>query len=85
MDTEYFIRLMTDRPPDVRILRPGGDAQITPLEEVAIEARADDDHGIDRFDLVYFVAGREPKVVPFTKSAGNAQSKTRRTCSRPRT
>ena len=74
--TEYFIRLMTDRPPDVRILRPGGDAQITPLEEVAIEARADDDHGIDRFDLVYFVAGREAKVVPFTKSAGNAQSKT---------
>src|SRR5262249_8913239 len=29
-ETEYFIRLMDDRPPDVRILRPGGDQQITP-------------------------------------------------------
>ena len=63
-DTEYFIRLMDDRPPDVRILRPAGDQQITPLEEVAIQARADDDYGISRFELVYAVAGRAPKVVP---------------------
>lgn len=74
--TEYFIRLMSDRPPDVRILRPGGDVQITPLEEVAIEARADDDHGIDRFELVYAVAGREAAVVPLRNAAGTAQSKT---------
>ena len=37
---------MDDRPPDVRILRPAADQQITPLEEVAIEARAEDDYGI---------------------------------------
>jgi hypothetical protein len=69
-DTEYFIRVMDDRPPDVRILRPAGDQQITPLEEVAIEARADDDYGIAAFDLVYVVAGRAPIVVPLTKAAG---------------
>ena len=51
------MRVMDDRPPDVRILRPAGDQQITPLEEVAIEARADDDYGIARFELVYAVAG----------------------------
>ena len=71
-DTEYFIRIMDDRPPDVRILRPGGDQQITPLEEVAIEARADDDHGIARFELVYAVAGREPKVVPLNATGTDA-------------
>ena len=49
---------MDDRPPEVRILRPIGDQQITPLEEVAIEARADDDYGVVAFDLVYSVAGR---------------------------
>ena len=70
-DTEYFIRVMDDRPPDVRILRPGGDQQITPLEEVAIEARAEDDYGISRFDLVYVVAGRPPVVVPFDKPNGS--------------
>ena len=73
-DTEYFIRLMDDRPPDVRILRPAADQQITPLEEMAIEARADDDHGVARLELVYAVAGREPKIVPLaTRPAGEAQ------------
>ena len=47
-DTEYFIRMLNDRPPDVRILRPAGDKQVTPLEEVQIEARADDDYGVRR-------------------------------------
>ena len=70
-DTEYFLRVMNDRPPDVRILRPANDQQITPLEEVAIEARAEDDYGISRFELVYIVAGREPKVIPFAKAGGS--------------
>ena len=74
-DTEYFLRVMDDRPPDVRILRPAADQQITPLEEVAIEARAEDDYGISRFELVYAVAGREPKVVPFASTDGNAAAR----------
>ena len=61
---------MDDRPPEVHILRPGGDQQITPLEEVPIEARADDDYGIASFDLVYSVAGGTEKVVPFTHVGG---------------
>ena len=40
-DTEYFIRTTFDRVPDVRVLRPGGDREITPLEEVTIEVRAE--------------------------------------------
>ena len=74
-DTEYFLRVMDDRPPDVRILRPAGDQQITPLEEVAIEARAEDDHGISRFELVYAVAGRAPKVVPFPRAGASELSR----------
>jgi hypothetical protein len=69
-DTEYFIRIMDDRPPDVRIIRPAGDQQITPLQEVAIEARADDDYGIEQFDLVYSVRGGAEQVVPFPGPRG---------------
>jgi hypothetical protein len=76
-NTEYFIRVMEDRPPDVRILRPDGDQEITPLEEVAIEARAEDDHGVARMDLVYSVAGRPSKVVPLN-GAGTETVKTAR-------
>jgi len=74
-EAEYFIRLMDDRPPDVRILRPSADQQITPLEEVAIEARADDDYGIDRFELVYGVAGRAERTVPFERVTGTSIQK----------
>jgi hypothetical protein len=72
-ETEFFIRVMDDRPPDVRIMRPAGDQQITPLEEVVIEARADDDHGIASLDLVYAVAGRAPRVVPLGAGSAEAQ------------
>jgi hypothetical protein len=67
---EYFVRVMDDRPPTVHILRPSGDQQITPLEEVPIEARADDDFGIASLDMVYSVAGGEETVVPFTVLGG---------------
>ncbi|HXG53784.1 MAG TPA: hypothetical protein VNJ03_00250, partial [Vicinamibacterales bacterium] len=69
-DSEYFIRLMDDRPPDVRILRPSSDQGITPLEEVTIEARADDDYGISSFELVYAVGGGRERVVPFARTSG---------------
>ena len=61
------LRVMDDRPPDVRILRPAGDQQITPLEEVAIEARADDDYGIALRAGLCSGRAAQPKVVPFTR------------------
>ena len=66
---------MDDRPPDVRILRPNGDQQITPLEEVAIEARADDDYGVASFDLVYAVAGRPERITAFSRVSGTNVAK----------
>lgn len=64
-DTEYFIRMLNDRPPDVRVLRPGGDKQVTPLEEVEIEARAEDDFGVASLELVFQVPGQKDTVIPF--------------------
>ena len=63
-DTEYFIRTLEDRPPEVRITRPGGDQEVTRLQEVTIEARADDDYGIAQFELVYAVRGGRERAVP---------------------
>jgi len=63
-DTEYFIRMLDDRPPDVRMLRPAGDKQVSPLEEVAIEARADDDYGLAALELVFKTSAGKQTVVP---------------------
>lgn len=64
-DTEYFIRTLEDRPPEVRILKPASDRSVTRLEEVDIEAQADDDFGIDRMDLIYAVGGGPEQKLPF--------------------
>ena len=69
-EMQHFIRAIDDRPPDVRILRPAGDRSVTPLEEVTIEARADDDYGLERFELVYAVRGGEEQAVLLPGSAG---------------
>jgi hypothetical protein len=63
-ETEYFVRVLDDRPPDVHITKPASDRRVTRLEEVEIEARADDDHGVDRLELVYAVRGEAERAVP---------------------
>ena len=63
-DTEYFVRVLEDRAPDVHIVKPASDRSVTALEEVDVEVQADDDHGLDRLELVYGVRGAAPKVAP---------------------
>jgi len=70
--TEYFIRLLNDRPPDVRILRPAGDKHVSPLEEVAIEARADDDYGVQSLELVFKTSAGQETVVPLGRPISGA-------------
>jgi len=70
-DTEYFIRVLEDRPPEVRILKPATDRGVTRLEEVDIEAQAEDDYAIDRMELVYSVRGAAEKTVPLAIPRGS--------------
>ena len=65
-ETEYFVRILDDRPPEVRLLKPARDRSVTRLEEVDIEAEAQDDFGIAQLDLVYAVGGGTEKVVPLS-------------------
>ena len=43
---QYTIDVLTDQPPTVSIAKPGRDSSASPIEEVFIEARAEDDFGI---------------------------------------
>lgn len=62
-EVDYFIRTMFDRPPTIDVVRPGGDRDVTPIEEVVITARAEDDFGLERFELVYAVIGQEERAI----------------------
>jgi len=63
-DSEYFVRVLQDRPPDVHIVRPAADRPVARLDEVDIEAEADDDYGLAAVELVYAVRGGREQVVP---------------------
>jgi hypothetical protein len=78
-DTEYFIRMLNDRPPDVHIVRPARDRTVTRLEEVDVEAQADDDFGVASMDLVYSVRGGPEKVAPIEIPARAASVSGKRT------
>ena len=78
-DTEYFIRTLQDRHPDVRIIRPASDRQVTPVEEVPIEASAGDDFGVAALDLVYVIGAGAEKVLPFQREGPSTAVSGRRT------
>jgi hypothetical protein len=78
-DTEYFIRTLQDRPPQVHITRPGTDRSVTRLAEVDVEAEADDDYGVASMDLVYSVRGGPEKALPFPVPAKATNVTGRRT------
>ena len=77
--SDYFIHSVADEPPAVEIVRPGGDREITPLEEVVVEARAEDDYGLRGFELVYGLPGRSERVVSLQHDDGVARTTGRHT------
>ena len=59
---QYTIDVLTDQPPTVSIAKPGRDTSASPIEEVFIEARAEDDFGVKDLELVYSVNGAAEKT-----------------------
>ena len=43
---QYTIDVIDDQPPAVHFTKPGRDTQATPVEELFLEVRADDDYGV---------------------------------------
>ena len=54
---KYSIDVLTDQPPTVSFTKPGRDTSASPIEEVFLEAKAEDDFGVKTLDLVYSVNG----------------------------
>jgi hypothetical protein len=60
---QYTIDALDDKPPTVSIAKPGRDTAASPIEEVFVEARAEDDFGVRDLDLVYSVNGGAEKAI----------------------
>ena len=64
---QYTIDTLSDRAPTVAFRKPGRDTSVSPIEELFVEANAEDDYGISDLELVYSVNGGAEKVVKLFK------------------
>jgi hypothetical protein len=60
---QYTIDVLTDQAPSVSFAKPGRDTSASSIEEVFLEAQAEDDFGVRDLELVYAVNGGPEKVV----------------------
>ena len=60
---QYTVDALTDQPPAVMFIDPGRDTTASAIEEVFIEARADDDFGLLLLELKYSVNGGPEQTV----------------------
>ena len=71
---DYFIESGKDEPPSVRIINPGKDPKVSPIEEVPVTVSATDDFALEGMDLHYSVNGGPEQVVPLLKTKGVKES-----------
>ncbi len=50
---EFVFDVIPNQPPELAVLFPGKDVRVSPLEEVSLEATAQDDFGLKEYGLVY--------------------------------
>ena len=67
---DYFIEARKDTPPTIKIVKPGKDARVNPIEEVTVVVEGQDDFGLREMTLHYTVNGGEEKTVQLLKQPG---------------
>jgi hypothetical protein len=67
---EYRIDVLEDLEPSIRFTTPGRDAPASPIEEVYLEMRANDDYGIGDLRVVYSVNGGPEDTVAIFEGSG---------------
>tara|TARA_Y100000782_G_scaffold114262_1_gene149798 strand:- start:2263 stop:5748 length:3486 start_codon:yes stop_codon:yes gene_type:complete len=77
--SQHTIEVLDDQPPVVGFEKPGRDITASSVEEIFVEAKANDDFGVQALELVYAINGSDDKVLelfnnpedaPYETSAG---------------
>jgi hypothetical protein len=70
LSEDYFIATNKANPPNIAIDRPGRDYRASPIEEVTIGVKADDEFALNQVNLHYSVNGGPDHTVNMLKQAG---------------
>jgi hypothetical protein len=74
LSNDFFIEARKADPPNVIIARPGHDYRSSPIEEVTVAVKADDEFGIYDMTLHYSVNGGAEQTVDLLKQKGVKQA-----------
>ena len=66
---DFAVNLLPNRPPDLKLVFPGRDVEVSPLEEADVAATARDDFGLKRYGVSYALAGAEPTEIVLGENA----------------
>jgi len=74
LSEDFFIEARKANPPEVAIARPGRDYRASPIEEVTVAVKAQDEFGLRGVDLHYSVNGGPEQTVRLLKQSGQKQA-----------
>ena len=74
LSNDFFIEARKAEPPNVIIARPGHDYRASPIEEVTVAVKADDEFGLSDMTLHYSVNGGPEQTVDLLKQKGAKQA-----------
>lgn len=75
LTSEIIINVTRNRPPVVAMTQPSRDVRVSPVEELTLKAKLEDDFGVVRHGVTYSVAGQPPQEVVLPAPASQSQSK----------
>ena len=74
LSNDFFIEARKAEPPNVIIARPGHDYRASPIEEVTVGVKADDEFGVSEMTLHYSVNGGPEQTIDLLKQKGAKQA-----------
>jgi len=74
LSNDFFIEARKAEPPNVIIARPGHDYRASPIEEVTVAVKADDEFGLGEMTLHYSVNGGPEQTVDLLQQKGIKQA-----------
>jgi len=67
--TLFIFQVLTNQPPEVKLVFPRGDQRVSRLEELHLQAEASDDFGLLKYGIGFGVAGQEPRFIELGQAA----------------
>jgi hypothetical protein len=72
---QFVLEVYTNRAPELKLVSPGGDDRVSPLEEVKFRGRASDDFGLSNYGLGYRFGAGETELIELGGSAGRLEQR----------